>query len=326
MLVHEGARPDTTAYTADCADGTTVSGPVIEIAEDIAPAVDLVMTGHSHQAWVCSIDDPAGQPRLVTQAMSSGRIITEHNLQYDPRTKDVVRASAHATNHLVTRDVAPDPRLQRHVDRYAALVQPIANRVIGTLTAPADRTPAPGFGDSPLGNLIADGQLADPTVVGTFGEPVIAFMNPGGIRADLDAGEVTYGEAFAVQPFSNYLVSLTLTGDQIYTLLAQQVTGANSPASGGYTKILQVSEGFTYTLGATGAIEGSVTLNGTPIDRSASYRIVTNNFLADGGDGFPVFSSGTDRYFGGVDIDAFAEHLATTSPVTPPASGRIVLG
>jgi 2',3'-cyclic-nucleotide 2'-phosphodiesterase (5'-nucleotidase family) len=157
---------------------------------------------------------------------------------------------------------------------------------------------------------------------------VIAFMNPGGIRTDLTAssskygeptGDVTYEEAFNVQPFNNYLVSMTLTGQQIYDLLAQQVTGANAPAR----KVLQVSQGFSYQLGPAGAVDGSVKLDGTPIDKAASYRIVTNNFLSDGGDGFPAFTSGTAKYFGGLDIDAFAAYLTAHSPYTPGALTRI---
>lgn len=326
VLVHQGATASKSAYTANCADGATVEGPAVEIAERSAPAVDMVITGHSHQSWVCQINDPAGQPRLVTQAMSAGRIMTEATLQYDPKTKDIVRRTATATNHLVTNDVAPDPKVQALVDRYAAHVGPVANRVIDSLMTEATRDAAPVFGDSPLGNLIADAQLADDTIVGAYAEPQIAFMNPGGIRADLDAGDVTYGEAFTVQPFNNYLVSMTLTGDQIYQLLTEQVTGNNSPANGGFNKILQVSEGFTYTLGAAGPVDGSVMLNGTPIDRNASYRVATNAFVADGGDNFPTFVQGTDRLIGGLDIDAFADYLEANTPVTPPASSRIVRG
>jgi 5'-nucleotidase len=134
-------------------------------------------------------------------------------------------------------------------------------------------------------------------------------------------GRVTYEEAFTVQPFNNYLVSLTLTGQQIYDVLAQQVTGSNAPAEN--NKILQVSKGFTYRLGASGAVPDSVRINGEPISLTGSYRIVTNNFLADGGDGFKAFASGTSRYFGGLDIDAFADYLAASSPYTPGPLTRI---
>jgi 2',3'-cyclic-nucleotide 2'-phosphodiesterase (5'-nucleotidase family) len=155
-------------------------------------------------------------------------------------------------------------------------------------------------------------------------------MNPGGIRTDLTfasskygepAGDITYEEAFNVQPFNNFLVSMNLTGAQIYQLLTEQVTGPN--AGDINNKILQVSDGFSYQRGASGPVDGSVMLDGTPIDKAASYRIVTNNFLSDGGDNFPTFKSGTAKYFGGLDIDAFSDYLTANSPYTPGALTRI---
>jgi 5'-nucleotidase len=173
-------------------------------------------------------------------------------------------------------------------------------------------------GESPLGDLIADAQLADPSVVTGGQTPVVAFMNPGGIRSDLSyanskygeaPGAVTYEEAFNVQPFNNYLVSMNLTGQQIYDVLNQQRTGKNA---GSQAKMLQVNKGFTYTWSTATqqVVDGTVAINGTPVSKTASYRIVTNNFLSDGGDNFPAFQGGTTKYFGGLDIDAFANYLA----------------
>jgi 5'-nucleotidase len=173
-------------------------------------------------------------------------------------------------------------------------------------------------GESQLGDLIADAQLADPSVVTGGQEPAIAFMNPGGIRADLSAGEVTYEEAFTVQPFNNYLVSMDLTGAQVKQLLKEQVTGPNAASN----KILQVSEGFSYTWSADGTIS-NVMLDGAAVADGTTYRIVTNNFLSDGGDGFPTFKAGQNKYFGGLDIDAFANYLEANDPYTPGALTRI---
>lgn len=344
VLIHQGGSPSPQTWTDPatgqqftvnptydytCAGGGSLaaSSPILPIAANLDPAIDLVISGHTHQPYVCNVTDPAGQPRLVTSASSSGRLFTETNLRYDRRTNDIVRSSVTGANLVVTRDIAPDPAQTALIARYKELVRPIAGRVIGHVTADVTRTPN-AAGETPLGDLIADAQLADPTVVHNGVAPQIAFMNPGGIRADLTfanspygeaPGDVTYDEAFTVQPFNNYLVSLTLTGQQIYDLLGQQVTGTNAAAP----KILQVSEGFTYTLGATGPVDGSVLLDGQPIDKAASYRIVTNNFLADGGDGFPAFTTGTDKYFGGLDIDAFAGYLAANSPYTPTTPSRI---
>jgi 5'-nucleotidase len=217
----------------------------------------------------------------------------------------------------------PAGDLTRLVGQYKTLVDPIASRVLGTVATAVTRAQSPA-GESQLGDLIADAQLADLSVVTAGQVPQIAFMNPGGIRTDLEAGEVTYGEAFAVQPFNNYLVSMTMTGAQIHDLLEQQWSGANA---GTARKILQVSEGFSYRWDpATATLDpGSVTLGGQPVpdDASTSYRVVANSFLADGGDGFAAFTQATGKYFGGLDIDAFADYLAAHSPYTPGPLDRI---
>lgn len=344
VLIHQGGTPAPQQWTDPngtswsvnpnydyaCSKGGSLiaaSSPILPIASKLSPAIDMVISGHTHQPYVCDVKDPAGHSRLLTSASSFGRLFTDTTLTYDLRTRDIVRTSVEGANLPVSRDVAKDPAQSSLIARYKELVRPIASNVIGSITADVVRTPN-AAGESPLGDLIADAQLADQSVVTDGQVPVVAFMNPGGIRADLSyasspygeaPGEITFEEAFTVQPFNNYLVSMTLTGQQIYDLLAQQVTGPNA----GAPKVLQVSNGFHYVLGPDGAVDGSVTLNGTPIDKAASYRIVTNNFLADGGDGFPAFTLGTGRYFGGLDIDAFASYLTAVSPYTPVAVERI---
>ena len=345
VLIHQGGLPDKQDWT-DPASGTSykvnptydytcggggnlipASSPILPIAAGLDPAIDMVVSGHTHQPYVCKVKDPAGHDRLLTSASSFGRMFTETNLTYDMRTRDIVRGSVRGSNIQVTRDVKPDADQLSLIDLYKTLVKPIASKVIGHVTGDVDRT-GNASGETPLGDLIADAQLADPSTVTGEQKPVIAFMNPGGIRADLTfasspygeaPGDITFDEAFTVQPFNNYLVSMTLTGEQIYQLLTQQITG--SPA--GDPKILQVSNGFAYRLGADGPVDGSVTLGGTPISRTASYRVVTNNFLSDGGDGFAAFRDGTDKFFGGLDIDAFASYLSAHSPYTPAPPTRI---
>jgi len=346
VLIHQGGTPgqetwygpDGTSwkvnptYAATCDNGAQLDplSPIIPIAQRLDPAIDMVVSGHTHQPYVCNIPDPAGQPRLVTSASSFGRLFTETTLTYDRRTQDIVRASVKGTNMLVTRDVLKDPAQTSIITTYKALVKPIASRVVGHITADVTRGATSGSGESALGDLIADAMLADPSVVTGGKAPVLALMNPGGIRAELTyanspysepLGDVTFDEAFTVQPFNNYLVSLDLTGQQIITLLTQQVTGGNA---GTANKILQVSAGFHYTMSATGAAPGSVTLNGVPLDPAATYRVVTNNFLADGGDNFLAFKNGTNQYYGGLDIDAFAAYLTAKSPYTPGPLVRIV--
>ena len=343
VLIHQGGSPNqqtwygpdnqpytvnpTYDYTCGTSGSLAPTSPILPIAKRLDPAIDVVISGHTHQPYVCQVKDPAGQQRVLTSASSFGRLYNETDVTWNRATNDLVRPAVHSQNHPVGRNVVKDKAQTGLIAMYKKLVQPIASKVIGKIATDVNRTPN-AAGETALGDLIADAQLADPSVVANGQTPQIAFMNPGGIRTDLTfanspygepAGDVTFDEAFTVQPFNNYLVSLTMTGQQIYDLLAQQVTGANAAAP----KILQVSKGFSYQLGATGAVDGTVKLNGTPIDKAASYRVVTNNFLADGGDGFPAFTTGTGKYFGGLDIDAFAAFLTAQSPYTPGPLDRI---
>lgn len=343
-LIHEGANlpkekwtdPATgTVYDVNASYDYTCQGggemlagsPIVPIAENLDPEIDMVVSGHTHNPYVCDVPDPEGKSRLVTSASSFGRLYTETNLKYNLKSRDIVRSSVKGSNLLVTRDVAKDADQTELINTYKELVTPIASRVLGSISGDVTRTQT-AAGESALGDLIADAQLADQSTVVNGQKPVIAFMNPGGIRADLTAanspygeavGDVTYDEAFTVQPFNNFLVSLTMTGQDIYDLLTQQVTGANAGAN----KILQVSKGFSYQISPSGPVDGSVMLNGQPIDKAASYRVVTNNFLQGGGDAFAAFTKGTDPYYGGLDIDAFSAYLEASSPYTPGPLDRI---
>jgi 5'-nucleotidase len=186
--------------------------------------------------------------------------------------------------------------------------------------------------ESALGDVIADAQLAA-TVAPAYGGAVVAMTNPGGIRTDLlftqisggeFPGQVTFAEAFAVQPFSNSLVTMTLTGAQLKAVLEQQAT-AGSDGSG---RMLQISYSLTY-IWTTGAPVGSkvsnLQINGVAVDPAASYRVTVNNFLAGGGDGFTAFTGGTDLLNGMFDVDAFVNYLTSNSPVAPGPMNRITV-
>ncbi|MGO4596042.1 bifunctional metallophosphatase/5'-nucleotidase [Terrabacter sp. 2RAF25] len=339
VLLHQGGNvPANTPYDFTCKGGGTLSAdsPIIPVAEGLDPAIDMIISGHTHQPYVCSLPDPVGKPRLVTSASSFGRLFNETTVTYDRRTSDIVRpTTADSRNRLVTQDVAKDSAESAIIATYSKLVKAIADKVLGQIVGTSVSKTQNGAGESPLGDLIADAQLADPSVVTGGKTPVVAFMNPGGIRADLVAGangNITYQSAFTVQPFNNYLVSMDITGQGIYDLLNQQFNGANSAGS---PKVLQISKGFTYSYTQLGngtektdndtatVDDGSVKLNGVPVDKAATYRIVTNNFLSDGGDGFPAFKAGTAKYFGGLDIDGFAAYLTAHSPYSPLVPSRI---
>ncbi|WP_020145731.1 bifunctional UDP-sugar hydrolase/5'-nucleotidase [Terracoccus sp. 273MFTsu3.1] len=327
VLIHQGGNvPSSTPYDFTCQGGGTLSAnsPIIPIAEGLDPAIDMIISGHTHQPYVCSLPDPAGKPRLITSASSFGRLFNETNVTYDRRTSDIVRpTTADSRNMLVTRTVAKDAAETALIAKYKELVKAIATKVIGQLTVPLVSRTANAAGESPLGDLIADAQLADTSVIPAGGTPpVMSFMNAGGIRGDLVAdanGNVTYEAAFTVQPFNNYLVSMDLTGAQVIDVLNQQfINSAGNPAR---PYVLATSAGLTYTHNRVTV--SNVKLNGVAINPAATYRIVTNNFLSDGGDGFPAFRTGANKYFGGLDIDAFANYLTKKSPYTPGVLDRV---
>lgn len=334
VLIHEGGSP-TALDINGCAN---VSGPIIDIAQRLDDEVDLVVSGHTHQPYNCVID---GKP--VTSAFSFGRLITDIDVRVDKRKQEVT--SIAINNRIVTRDVPVASDITALIAKYQALAAPIANRLIGHITADILRTNDASLEQS-MGNVIADAQL-DATDDAGFGDAVASFMNPGGVRADLlyagsSAGEgdgvVTYGELFTVQPFGNSLVTMTLTGAQIDRMLEEQFCGLNSPSNvpAGFFKVLLPSVGFHYTwdqseagvvnCDVANAVDAAgVTINGVPLNLGASYRVTVNSFLADGGDGFPVLKQGTDRLGGAVDTDAFEAFLAAAEPtgISPAPQDRI---
>ncbi|MFE2978859.1 bifunctional metallophosphatase/5'-nucleotidase [Streptomyces sp. NPDC059258] len=338
-LIHEGGAPASTSYNYDCDSpgaGDGISGPIVDIAKGITPKVDALVTGHTHQAYVCTVPDPSGKPRMVTSASSFGKLYTDTTLTYDRRTNDIVRTSVKSANHVVTRDQPKAPDMTRLIDRWNKLAAPIANKPQGWISADINGrgSTAP---EKPLGNVIADAQL-EGLAPADKGGAEVAFMNPGGIRADLvhkasgseGDGVVTYGEAFTVQPFTNMMNVVDLTGAQLVTALQQQVSGPNEASP----KILQVSKGLTYTLdltksGADRVVADSIKLNGEAIDPARTYRVAMNEFLAGGGDGFPALGEGTNKLVGASDLDLFnaylAAHSSAAAPLAPPATDRITV-
>ncbi|MFI6447876.1 bifunctional metallophosphatase/5'-nucleotidase [Kitasatospora sp. NPDC050543] len=334
-LIHEGGYPASTTYNYDCgASGQGISGPIVEIAKNLDPAIGAIVSGHTHNAYACTIPDPQGVPRSVTSAASFGRLYTEIDLKLDKSTGTIVRPSVKAANHVVRRTVAKAPDMTALIDHYSKLAAPVAGRSLGYIAGDINGRGSSAL-EKPLGDVIADAQLAGLSAPDKGGAQ-IAFMNPGGIRSDLvykasgseGDGVVTYGEAFTVQPFTNMMQVKTLTGAQVIQLLQQQVSGSNGAAP----RILQSSKGLTYTLdmrkaGAERLVVDSVKLNGTAIDQAAKYRVAANEFLASGGDGFPAFAAGTEKLVGASDLDLFAAYLGANSsagkPLAVPAQDRI---
>ena len=312
VLIHEGGFP-----TGDYNECPGISGPIVEIVKKFDKAVDVVVSGHTHQAYTCEIDG-----RLVTSGDKYGTIVTTIDLKLDPATRDVI--SATADNVIVrTGAYAKDPEQTRLIDEYDKLAGPIANRAAGSVTASLSRLPNDA-GESVLGDLIADAQL-EATRADDNGGAKIAFTNPGGIRSDIvkkPDGTVSYADVFASQPFRNQLVTLTLTGAQLKNMLEQQWLDPARP------RILQVSKGFSYAWDNTKpfgqrVIAERLSLNGQRVDPAAAYRVTVNNFLSVGGDGFTVLKDGAAPRFGTYDVDALYAYFQANSPISPAITDRI---
>ena len=320
VLLHEGGATSNPLNETTINSCGTLTGALPPIVQAMDDEVDVVVTGHTNWAVNCVIDG-----KIVTGAASAGRLITDIDLTISKSTNDVIAATVN--NRIVTRTVPKAPDLTALVTKYQTLSAPFANRIIGRITATITRA-ANAAGESALGDVIADAQRFDAAAAGTGSQ--IAFMNAGGIRADLlfpssaageGDGNVTYGEAFTVQPFGNSLVTMTLTGAQLDAVLEQQFSGGIG--------ILQISNGFSYTRtnsAPVGSRISNITLNGAPVTTGGTYRVTVNSFLADGGDNYTVFRDGTNRIAGNVDTDAFENYLkANPGGIAPGPQNRIVL-
>ncbi len=312
VLIHEGGVP-----TGDYNECPGISGPIVDIVKKFDPAVDVVISGHTHKAYVCRIDG-----RLVTSGDKFGTLVTAIDLKLDPQSRDVI--SAKADNVIVRTGAIPkDAEQTALLGAYKKVAAPIANRRAGTITETLSRVPN-AAGESTLGDVIADAQLAATNGDGKGGA-VVAFTKPGGIRTDIikrEDGAVSFADVFASQPFRNQLVTLTLTGAEIKNMLEQQWLDPKRP------RILPVSRGFSYTWDAAKpygerVIAASIRLNGQPVDPAAAYRVTVNNYLALGGDGFTVLKLGSSPQFGSYDDEALFAYFQADGPIAPPAADRI---
>ena len=327
VILHDGAGAGPTINSCNLSDPFFAN-----VVMNIDPEVDALITGHTHNAYNCQVQVKKNyDPMIVTGAGYNGRYMTDIDLTIAGTNGQVIGRTA--TNIPVETPylgAVPDPAMKALLDQYRIASAPLANRVVGSITADIKR--GGNMAESALGDVIADAQLAVTEGAG-YGDAVVAMTNPGGIRTDLLyaqisggelPGQVTYAEAFAVQPFSNSLVTLTLTGAQLKAVLEQQAT-AGSDGSG---RRLQISYTLTYTWTTSAPVGGKVSdlkINGVDVDPAASYRITVNNFLAGGGDGFTALLAGTDLLTGMIDLDAFVTYLETNSPVAPGPMNRITI-
>ncbi len=342
-IFHEGGELGRPQQRGDWNDTRCddAHGRIFDIARRLVPDIKVLFTGHTHQGYRCMVDG-----RVIIQGTSYGRGVSVVDVLLDPASGRIVADRMRSINLPVVNDgteaalreklaaalpqpyadvlrtTRPDPAVARQVAHYAGLVAPKAQRLIGTIGGSFGRG---GPADSAAGRLIADSQLAA-TRSSETGAAQIAFMNPGGIRSNLECTgappcSVTFGQAFTMQPFGNSLVVMTLTGAQLKELLESQQRGAT-----GEPTLLQPSTGFSYTWQSDappGERVRDIALNGQLLAATGSYRIAVNSFLAEGGDGFVVLRQGTDRLGGGQDIDALLDYLKAPAVQAPSAQLRI---
>lgn len=313
VTIHKGTTQ--ASYTGQTrSEVQNPSGAIVDIVKRLDDDVDVVISGHTHAFTNALIANGNGKPILVTQAFSAGTAYDDIDISISRITGDVVEKSA----AIVTTwgdagpGLSPDAATAQLVAAADSRVAPLVNQLIGVASSDITRAEN-SAGESALGNLIADAQRV--TTGAQF-----AFMNPGGIRADLAAGEVSWGDLFTIQPFANDLVSMDLTGAQIRLLLEQQWQGQGTP------RILKTS-GLTYVWDASRAVGDRVIqildAQGTPLTPAATYRVTVNSFLAGGGDNFLVLVNGVNRVIGPVDLDALVTHVKTLAqPFTANIEGR----
>lgn len=336
VVVHEGVAPSTKFNAKTCAG---LSGPLTGILDRLDTAVDVVVSGHTHQSYICDYSTLNPQkPFLLTSAGQYGTAITNIKLELDGKTGDVIKKDAQQvpiqseayTSGTTTVNLTnlyekfnKTPSIEAILDKYRQAVTTISARIVGTATTVINRNAAES-GETALGNLIADAQQAAALTASNQGSD-FTLMNPGGVRADLQTNsnnQITFGDVFAVQPFGNSIVTLSLTGQQIRELLEQQWSGANADRP----RILQPSKelSYAYKKDATAVPRATqIMISGQALMDSKSYRVTVNSFIADGGDNFTVLSKGTNRVGGGQDIDALEKYINQNSPVQAPETNRI---
>jgi 5'-nucleotidase len=320
LLIHQGGSTSGSFNDHACPD---FSGAILPIVDALDPAIRIIVSGHTHQAYLCRRGD-----RLITSAGSYGRLLTAIDLHFD-RNSGVLRdfdannfpviqaqnAANESTGDSISSIDDASDSIQRLLNRYEKISAPLGQRVVGHLSAALSRTPN-AAGESALGDIVADSMLDAASADGAL----IAFTNSGGLRQDLrpqrEDGAITYAQVFASLPFGNTLVTMNLNGAQIKALLRQQR---------GFPQFrpLQISRGFSYAWSNRKLVDSSVKLNGETLVDDRSYRIVVNEFLAEGGDGFRVLKRGENRRESGHDLEAALAYFSAHSPLTAAPQNRI---
>ncbi|MES2018249.1 MAG: bifunctional metallophosphatase/5'-nucleotidase [Pseudomonadota bacterium] len=318
LLIHEGGQ---TSEPFDQPECSQLQGPIVGIVKRLDPAIRLIISGHTHKGFQCVVDG-----RTVTQADMGGHALSRISMKVNPASGAVLGITV---NNVIVNpgQFAPHEQVRAFLARTRAVSREALARPVARIAAKTIGRKASDAGESALGDLIADAVLAATRSQGAR----IAFMNTGGMRQDLDVGEsltATFGQVQIVLPFGNTLVAMDMTGAQIRALLEQQWIRAN----GAHASVLQVSNGFSYRWNpalppGSRVVPGSLTLHGEPLDEGATYRIAGNNFLAEGGDNFPVFKDARNKVDTQMrDFDAVVEYLVKNDQAGTPAGHAAPLG
>jgi 5'-nucleotidase len=333
VLVHQGGFQSAGPTDINACDGNLAGSEIAKMVAGFDNAVDAVISGHTHAAYNCMLPNSTGRAIPVTSSSAFGRILTEIDITINPATRDITKAVAKNTLTANNNAAVPaDAALASIISKYKDLVSPLANTVIGAISTQLGNSAVDGACNIPAGSLIADSQLAATQPV-ALGGAVMAFMNAGGVRspgfnfASSAVGEgdgnITYGEAFTVQPFGNSLTTITMNTQLIRDFLEGQFAGCNGQ-SADRTRIALPSAGFKYTwnganaCGAriinaslrTAAGTEALVTDGVVQNPTKTYRVTVNNFMAEGGDGYSTLTRGTNRIGGAQDIDALSAFLA----------------
>ena len=333
LLIHQGGAIDGKFDDPSCPG---LSGDILPIIAKLDPAIRLIVSGHSHNAYICRVPNVGGGDRLLTSAGKYGALVTDIRLMFGPdgslagdrasfvpvQGEAIDNAKIKAPLNPAYPVFAADPGVAALVARYHGAAAAVADRPVGKLAAVVVR--GENGAESPASELIADGQYFMARDASRGGAD-FALMNYGGARTDLIPGAdgtVTYGQIFALQPFANNLVTLGLTGAEVKALLEQQFdSGTNTVAR---PNLIMPSAGFAFRFDRSrpaGQRIVEMRLGGKPIDPARMYRVTVNNFLAAGGDNFTVLAKGRDATDGGLDLDATEAYLKTNPPV--PVAGRV---
>ena len=319
LLIHEGGDVDPRFNIEGCPG---LSGPIVPIIEALDPAISVVVSGHTHQAYVCNVATSQGSEVLLTSGGRYGGFVTDIAMVIDPAANRVTALDAR--NVPVDGSAGEDAGIAAHVARYAEAAGPVANRAVGSITDSGER--GEDCGDRPADGLIADAYQAQASAA--MNEPVdLALVNSGGVRTDLSGaadGVLTFGELAAMAPFGNSVLVLEMTGAEIEAVLEQQFCAENG-VIGVCDSILIPSASLAYRVDLTRPLGQNVVdimLDGEPIDPAATYRLATNNFLAGGGDGFTLFTQARTIANTGFDIDGLEGYVAR-GDLSVPVCGRV---